>query len=242
MISPEDDLSTDDPLDGLGEEEIEGKAALDDSEADAGDDVPRALQKVELDLDDAPFLEEEEEEEEEESAEVEQPEDQPEKKRVSLAALLKNRKVILGLLVLFVIILAIPIKIWLLPSDEKIVEEIKPVKETQPAETPVEPELQEYPVRFEPFWVEKEQTDGTVRFIHCQFSITTTNTAAKREIEIKMLVLRDAVFYYLSNKDFEFLADTNNMELLKKDILAVINKYLGQSQLDTLLVEKYLVQ
>lgn len=244
MIAPDDDLSKEEALDGPEDAETEGKAALDDSEADAGEDVPRALQKVELDLDDAPFLEEDEDEEDEEpDTAEEQLEEKTEKKKLSLAGLLKNRKVLIGLLVLLVILIAIPIKIWLLPKGEKVVEEIKPAQteETAP-EAPAEPEVKNIPVVFEPFWVEKAQADGKVRFIHCQFSVTTHNTAAKHEIELKMLVLRDAVFYYLSNKDFAFLADTNNMEVLKKDILAVINKYLGQTQLETLLVEKYLVQ
>jgi flagellar FliL protein len=247
MISPDDDMTTDDPLNGLEDEEAEGKAALDDSEAGAGDeDVPRALQKVELDLDDAPFLEEEDEEEEEEDFESEEEdEEKPEKKRISLAALLKNPKVLIGISVLLLLVIGVLVKMLLFtgpeaPPKEKL--EVPPKETPVAQEEPKEPEVKEFPIIFDPFWVEKEQTNGTVRFIHCQFSVTTYNTSAKREIQLKMLVLRDAVFYYLKNKDFAFLADTSNMDELKKDILAVINKYLGQTQLETIFVKQYLVQ
>ena len=221
------------------------KATLDESEVSQDGDVPRALQKVELDLDDAPFLDEEEDEEPEPEPEEDLStpalEEKPEES--GLKRLLKNRKVLIGLAILFVIIVAIPVKIWLWPDDEKIVEEIapvEPVEEVPIEEEPEEPE--EIVTQFEPFWIETVGDDGKVHFLHLRLAFPTQNPGLVREIKIKTFIIRDAVYYYLDNKSFTFLSDTNNIRTVKKDLISVVNKYLGQDQLDTVLIEEYLVQ
>jgi flagellar FliL protein len=84
--------------------------------------------------------------------------------------------------------------------------------------------------------------DRKVRFLHCRFALVTADPAAGREIDLKRLVLRDALYYYLKNKNYDFLAETKNMEALKKDLLSVVNKFLGADQIDTILIEEYLVK
>ena len=56
------------------------------------------------------------------------------------------------------------------------------------------------------------------------------------------IVVRDAVYYYLKNKSMEFLTDKKNTETLKKDVLSVINQFIGAQPLDNLLIEEYLVK
>jgi len=58
----------------------------------------------------------------------------------------------------------------------------------------------------------------------------------------KMTVLRDAVFYYLRNKNLTFLSDKSNVDELKEDLLSVINQFLSSAQLERLLIEQYVVK
>ncbi len=222
----------------------EEKAKLDESDLDPTEEVPRALQKVELDLDDAPFLEEEEEEEEpEDLAEEAAPKElgvEEKKPRLALPPFLRNRKVLFGLIGVLILIIGLILFFMLRPKKAPPPEE-KPQVEQQAAPE-VTPEIKEINVPFTEFWVEKIDPSGKVRFLHVQFSVQVHGPQAEREIKSKSLVLRDAVYYYLRNKDYAFLADTENLETLKSDLLSVMNKFLGSDQLQVLLIDKYLVQ
>ncbi len=221
------------------------KARLDESDLDPTAEVPRALQKVELDLDDAPFLEEEEEEEEpEELAEAEAPREigvEEKKRRLALPPFLRNKKVVFALAGVLLLIIGLLLFLLLRPKKEPApAEEALPAAE-QPV-APQEPEAKEIPVAFSEFWVEKVDSAQKVRFLHFSFSVVTRSPAAEREIMAKTLILRDAVYYYLRNKDYAFLSDTENLETLKSDLLSVMNKFIGSDQLQVLLIDKYLVQ
>lgn len=58
----------------------------------------------------------------------------------------------------------------------------------------------------------------------------------------KTTILRDAIYYYLRNKDLTYLSDKNNVEALKQDLLSVMNQYLSQDRLDDVLIDQYLVK
>lgn len=231
------------------------KAMLDPSSIQ-GQDLVRANQKVELDLDDAPFLEDIEEEA---AAEPEVfAETQAEELAIALpkgespfAKFLKDKRIFrLGILLLLLALLSLTTVKFILPRFEfKSVEkaEIKPVEPEvapapEPAPPPVEPEVKEFTIGLEPFWIEKVDSKGQVRFLHIKFAFTSLSPALEDEVKLKSLLLRDAIYYYLKNKDFAFLADTTRMEELKADLVSVLNQYLGNDQLETIYVEKYLVQ
>lgn len=229
------------------------KAMLDPSSIQ-GQDQSRSNQKVELDLDDAPFLEEPEEEEapQEFFAEA-QAEELPiaaPKPESAFAKLLKNKKLrwLIPILLLLALLTLTTVKFILPVLEFKDVEkvEVKPVPVEEPKEPapppPTEPEVQEFVLGLDPFWVEKVDAKGQVHFLHLKFAFTSLSPALEDEVKIKSLLLRDAIYYYLKNKDFEFLADTKNIEDLKADLVSVLNQYLGNDQLDTIYVEKYLVQ
>ncbi len=231
------------------------KATLDPSSIQ-GQDQSRGNQKVELDLDDAPFLEEPEEEEEAPQeffaeAQAEELAIAPPKPENIIVRLLKDKKLRWLLLVLLLLaLLSVTTVKFILPvielrETEKV--EVKPVpqeevEEAVPPPPPVEPEVQEFVLNLEPFWVEKVDAKGQVHFLHLKFAFTSLSPALENEVKIKSLLLRDAIYYYLKNKDFEFLADMKNIEALKADLVSVLNQYLGNDQLDTIYVEKYLVQ
>ncbi|EPR42436.1 flagellar basal body-associated protein FliL [Desulfovibrio sp. X2] len=248
MVPGDDDpLGVDEPEGGKAGEE---KAKLDESDLDPGQEVPRALQKVELDLDDAPFLEDEDEEEPAAAAAEEAPKEigLEEKKPRSAPSWLKNKKLLFLLAALLLVgvgatlflLLRSPSKAPAPPPPPPVEEHAeKPAEHTPP---PPPPKPTEFTVSFEPFWVEKIDADKRVHFLHISFAVTTKSEQTEREINAKMLILRDAVYYYLKNKDYAFLADTGNLEAIKADILQIVNKFLGTDQLSILLIKKYLVQ
>ncbi len=230
FIVPDDD-SLDEPL--------REKALLDAEELKVPDSAPDK-DKVELDLDDAPFLEEEEEEEEEETpepvAEAEESEEEPKK---GAAALLKDKRFLIGAGAGALLVVALLI-ILLWPASEPPPPPPMPEPE-QTAKAP-EPEKPEFVVKMDPFWIEYQTDDGKIRLLRCSFATATDNEKLSWEIQTKTLVLRDAIYYYLRNKDLLFLSDKKNEEVLKKELLSVMNQYLSTDRLTTLLIQEYVVR
>jgi len=227
-------------MDDFPEEQKE-KALLDAEELKGPDVSTLDKDKVELDLDDAPFLDEEEVEEEKPAAvdapAVKQIDDQPK----GLKKLLANKKILYG--AIGGLVLIIGLVVWLLLPKKKAVEPPPlppPVVEKKPEPEPPKPD--EVKIVFEPFWVELPDEKGTPRLLVCKFITTTANQALQTEIEAKTLVLRDAMYYYLKNKNLTFLTDKKNSDLLKRDMLAVMNQYLEFDELKDILIEEYLVK
>ncbi|HCR13395.1 flagellar basal body-associated FliL family protein [Solidesulfovibrio sp.] len=223
------------------------KAKLDDSEL--SDDLPKALQKVDLDLDDAPFLEDEAEEETPPPAEeaAASPFDEPE------AQAKPSRKklfIIIGA-VAFVLVAGVAAYFLFLkktappPSPQETsapAEEAPPppVAPTPPPEPPAP--KREIVMPMEPFLVELTDAGGRTRFLTIRFTAVTQEPSVELEFKRNRIVVRDAVYYYLKNKNLAFLTDKNNAEALKKDVLSVINQFVGAQPLDNLLIEDYLVK
>jgi len=221
------------------------KAKLDESAL--SDDLPKALQKVDLDLDDAPFLEDEPEEappvQEVEPApsQIEPEDDAPARKKKRLILILG----IAGLLILGVALFLFLKK----PAPAPEPEPQGPPPETMPAQPeslapPPEPPAPkpEIVLAMEPFLVELNDPKGRTRFLTIRFTAATTEPSVGLEFKRNIIVVRDAVYYYLKNKNPEFLADKKNAEALKKDVLSVINQFVGAQPLDNLLIEDYLVK
>lgn len=219
------------------------KAKLDDSEL--SDDLPKALQKVDLDLDDAPFLEDEEEEAapqavEEEASPFPVEADQPKPSR-------KKLFIVVGV----VLALAIGAAAFFLlkkPVPAPVVEEAPPPVEAPPPAEPTPPPPEppspqpEIIMAMDPFLIELVDAKGRTRFLTIRFTAATREPAVELEFKRNLIVVRDAVYYYLKNKNLEFLTDRNNAEVLKKDVLSVINQFIGAQPLDNLLIEDFLVK
>lgn len=93
-----------------------------------------------------------------------------------------------------------------------------------------------------PFLVEMTDPKGQTRFLTIRFTAVTQEKAVELEFKRNGIVVRDAVYYYLKNKNMAFLTDRNNTETLKKDVLSVINQFLGAEPLENLLIEEYVVK
>ena len=236
----------DSPLNDAGPDST-GAETLLDAPVDGGASAP-SNGKVELDLDDAPFLMDDEEPEPEpeappdaESAPADA-EALPEgKKRLNFKALLKDKRVLAGAGSAFILLGVAAFFLFSSPAEET---PPPPEPESQTTEeAPKEPaKPTEYYIRWEPFWVEFTDSEGNVRFLVCRFAGMTTNETLKMEAEAKQLVLRDTIYYYLTHKDKEFLGNTANAEALKRDILAVVNQYLSSGQIDQVLLEDYVIK
>lgn len=96
-------------------------------------------------------------------------------------------------------------------------------------------------VTFVPFMVE-QRTGDTVHFLTTNFTAVTGDEAVSAEARSKMLVLRDAVYYYLRNKTHEYLVDPANSLTIKRDLTDILNGYLSKGKLDDVLLENYVVK
>ena len=95
---------------------------------------------------------------------------------------------------------------------------------------------------WDPFIVEKKDPDGKIVFLYCKFTASTEDPKLLGEMNAKKIVLRDAIFFYLANKDLQYLSDTSKVDSLKRDLLNVINERLTHGELKDILIENYLVK
>jgi flagellar FliL protein len=199
----------------------------------------RSLQKVELDLDDAVFLDDEDE--------IEEPPAEPEKKEPveedkQPSFFWKYKKFFLAAIALLLVGSAL--FWWLFVKPEPLVTPPEPAQENQAVSEPPEkesPELTEHVMAFEPFWLEFE-VNGTYRFLTCRFTFPVEGDLLRTEVDTKRIIIRDAVYYYFKNKDIVFLGNTDNGDKLKTDLLEIINQYLGNGQLEEILIQEYRVE
>jgi len=207
----------------------------------------RGSQKVELDLEDAPFLEEEEEVAPEpvkpkESVALDS---EPEKKPT---AIWRNKKILIiaGAALVALVVIAVLAKLFLFKGKTAEAPNAPPhaaAKESPEANaTQAKPELPEIQVRMEPFWVEQKGEGEEVRFLIVRILLTTTDQSISKEFVGKRLAARNAIFYYLKNKDVQFLTDEHNVDKLKSELLLVINQYVTDGKFDTLMFEEYVVK
>ncbi len=206
-------------------------------------ETSRAAQKVDLDLDDAPFLEEEEEV---------KPEAPPPKASISMeepeeAKPPRDKKkllIIAAAALLLLIGLGVGVKMLFFKPKPKPVEAPQQIEEPQDNGTDnASAQVPETMYRLEPFWVEqKAGADEEVRFLIVRIMLGAKDPGAVKDLEGKLLPARNAVFYYLKNKDVQFLADEENADKLRKELLLVINQYVADTKFDTLLFEEYVVK
>ncbi|MEZ7196459.1 flagellar basal body-associated FliL family protein [Pseudodesulfovibrio karagichevae] len=227
-----------DDADDVTDAPAERKAELDDAAAS------RATQKVDLDLDDAPFLEDEDEDEEIEEVQVETPflKEDDGKTRLGLSALLKNKFVLIGLGVILVLLVIIVILLLRKPEAPPPPPP-PPVEETQtPEATPEPPKTPEIIVKLDPFLIEQKDESGKIRFLEVSILLSTEDDGLARQFKQETFAVRNALYYYLKNKDLQFLSDKENSEKLKRELLVIVNQYMGFGQFDTLMFEQYLVR
>lgn len=207
----------------------------------------RATRKVDLDLDDAPFLEEEEEAlpEAPRVPRALEPMEEARPKRPP-PAFLKNKFFYIGLAAVLVA-LAITVKFVFFKAEPAAPPPPQPeanqTKEEEPppaaAPQPAQPGIQ---LKLAPFLIEQRDQTGEIRFLEVLITLGTKNETLSKNFTQETVTVRNALFYYLKNKDLQFLTDETNSEKLKKELLTVVNQYMGAGQFEELLFEQYLVK
>ena len=196
-----------------------------------------SLRKVELDLDDAPFLVEQDspppaKAEEAPLQVAEEGAEAPKKKKKLL--------IIAAAAGLFVLLVAAAAIWWFVlrtpppPPPEPVKPEVivVPSVKTPTAQPDSVKELA-------PFVIPRQTANGA-RFLICKFSTVSQSPRVGMEIDHKIIPLRDALYFYLSSKTDEFLLNPANTATIKKDLSGVLNDYLTQGRIDDILFESYL--
>jgi flagellar FliL protein len=237
--------------------------ALDDERLK--DEVPKGLQKVELDLDDALFLEFEEKEEApppppeldpapESTALVPQEEPAPKRPRKKL--------LIFGAAAALCLLLGAGGAFFFLKSAFQDQEKPPAEAETGQQQTEAAPGSQpEAPTsaattetgnatkqppalvahKLERFQVEFVLPDQ-IRILTFTLLIPDVTELMRLEMEVKSVFIRDGIYRYLKNAPLSFLDNPENSGKLKNDLAAVINQHMKSGTVSEILIEEYVVR
>ena len=200
---------------------------------DLGPDPVR--RKVELDLDDAPFLKSEEKMPAVAASQAAPavPQDgaaPPKKRSWRLAAAVAGLLVLIGAGAAW--------RLWPRTPPPPPAEAVKPEVVVVP-QTPTAQMPQDQVKELAPFVVPRADGDGTA-FLICKFSVVYKNPALGADLDRKMVSLRDALYFYLGSKTDAFLLNADNAPTIKRDLTEVLNDYLTQGQVTDILLESYL--
>lgn len=220
----------------------------------AGDASPRAAQKVELDLDDAPFLDEEPEPSKtpetppqaESSPKLPAP-DAPKASNFKDRLLAHKKKLIIagGAFVLLLVVgIGVNFFLFRSPTPPPPAPEPEARKVLLPDKPPPLPAAAapKYQLAWESFWVEQRDSEGAIRFLVTTFTIPTDSAQLYSEMQVKKVILRDAIFYYLRNRPFMLFSDPEKVAALKRDLMTVINEHVASGKVEDIFIENYLVK
>lgn len=224
--------------DEVAESDLKQAAPLDVEVGGSGSQ----LKKVELDLDDAPFLQSEEPP----AVPAPRTDDAPAESADAPADTGKSKRkklIILGAAA-GVLLLVVAAAVWWFvfrtpppPPPEAPKPEVIVVPSTPPAKS--NPDIIK---EFAPFVIPTEAAKDGSRFLVCKFSAIIKDDGVSREIDQRMLSLRDAIYFYLRSKDNAFLMEARNGPQIKSDLVGVLNGYMAQGKIEDILFESYLGQ
>jgi len=225
------------------------------------DAVPKGLQKVELDLDDALFLEfEEKEETPPPPPELPEPEAPASVPQADVPAKGIRKKLwIFGIAAILCLLLGGGGAYFFMKSGpdtagkaDDHVAEAPQGEAAQPESAPAgenaapEPPAQAKPdasitYSLEKFQVEYAQ-DNQLRLLTCRLAIPGVTEIMRLELQAKSVFVRDGVYRYLKNSSLSFLNNPDNADKLKGDLVAVINRHLKSGQVSEIILEEYVVK
>ena len=218
----------------------------------------RTDQKVELDLDDAPFLEEEElpdappEENPAAGSREAAPKPESAAKAQSLTDRLlarlpaRRKKAALAGAVLFVLAATGAGVTFFFSGASRTqpppqVAERRIVVPDKPPPLPAATSAK-HTLKWDDFWVEQKDAEGNIRFLICTFAVPTDSDSLLAEMQGKKLLLRDAVFYYLRNRPLTMLTGKDAESTLKKELMTVFNEHVATGKVEDIYIEQYLIR
>lgn len=199
-----------------------------------------AQKKVELDLDDAPFLQTDEKPQPPAPFDEDLPATPDDDAAAAALAKRKKRRLIIiaGVAALLVIAAAVWWFFFRTPPPPPP-EGPKPEVIVVPSKSPAAAN-NDIVREFAPFVVPGKDSQGNTDFLICKFSAITQDPAIQQEMEKQLVPLRDAIYYYLRSKDRAFISDARNGAEIKKELLSVFNDYLTQGKVEDIVFESYL--
>ena len=213
-------------------------------------DASQALPKVQLDIDDAPFLREKEPEAPPPPPTTRDPEALPEAPSPPAedtdARKKKKRTLIIGVALLALLLAgggggAVWWFVLRTPPPSASTPHVVVVPSTPPASLPAE-----FLIPIAPFWLEltndSPRDKDKIFFLVCKFTALSKSEAILQETQNKAVVIRDALYFYLKNKSYDFLTHPDNTQTIKQDLKSVINGYLTGGKVDDMLFERYLTK
>lgn len=212
--------------------------------------APSRLPKVQLDIDDAPFLREAEPEAPPPPPKPDIPLPEPSDGAApapdAAAAKKKKKRLILIAAAGLVLLIAGGAALWWFVLRTPPPPPVQPQVVVVPNTTGKAPAPSEFFIGFAPFRLELVETagkdKGKIVFLVCKFTAVTSSEAVLAETQNKVIVLRDALYFYLKNKEYAFLADPLNTPTIKSDLVSVLNGYLATGKVEDVLFERYLSQ
>ncbi len=209
-----------------------------DLSPEKGDEfIASGQNKVELDLEDAPFLNEEPEAQEERKTEAAQGDS--ENKETTEEGEKPNKKkklIIIGAIVAVLLLIIGGGLIFIFSSDDEILPNIIVVTKPEDNAPPKALEL-----KLDPFVIQCIDGNGKIHFVKGSFILSTIHDDVYFEITNNQKVLRDAIYYYLEIQDPEVLLDPANHQLIKNGLFEIVNKYVMSGSIDHLYIDSLLI-
>jgi flagellar FliL protein len=209
--------------------------------APAAVNTPKSVSKVELDLEGAPFLQPDEPP----PPKKQEPPKAPPVKPAAAPAVAERKKskkkplIAAGALLLLLSGAAVYFFVLRNPAEPDGAPPASPGQVV--VVVPSTPQIEQAPtdqfiIDFPQFWVELKDNEGEIRFLNCKILVPSNSEINVQEINAKMTLIRDAIYYYMKNKPFSFLADNKNMEVLKKDLAGIISENLMAEKITEVLL------
>ena len=212
--------------------------------------------KVELDLDDAPFLDEEEtlpppppEQPAPKTPEPEQAE--PEASPQQSFFVRKKKLIIIAAAGVLLLLVAGVAALFFLGGGEEdataVIEEVPnenviivQVNGTQDTLADI-PAPYAHLVELEPFIVPHMGSEGEVRFFRFVLALPLDEAIQVQEVEARLVELRGALYYYLSNRSLQFNTTEEEYLSFKQDLVSVMNEHLSAKKITDVYILESLV-
>ncbi len=194
-----------------------------------------ASQKVQLDIDDAPFLMDLPEDIPPPAVQEEKEEETPKKSRKKLFLLIGIALVLLALAG------GLAYYFFFTPSEPTGLEPIILVVPSNPEDNTASAPAEQV-VELEPFWVPVVDENGKTRFAVFTFVLSTYDTTAYEEITQQTIRVRDTIYYYLTTRPYDYLVNARNLPVIREEIVNALQKDTLKGRLNNLYFDSIMVQ
>jgi len=198
-------------------------------------------QKVQLDIEDAPFLTEPEDEPTAEIATTSETAVATVAKDEADAEPKSKKKLIIIIGAALVLLIALAVGAFLFfggKDAEVIIPQNIIVVPSPPAETlPTS-----FQIKLDPFWIDLENDQSGAKFLVGTFVVAVELRSVKKEIETNIKIVRDAIYYYLIGVDVEFLLDLNNAEEIRAGIGEILAQYVRSGPITDIYFDSFLMK